>query len=155
MAEPDGRQHRRHPHNNHAGEIRQDSNPASTTKSIAGTFVLGHVRLPGNSQDPQTGIQRSTPAKTAEAGLPAGKHDGRPNNDVEPEGGTVYVIIENIKKNTMAWKKNGTGSYIAESSQVGTKYGEGYVDIFMPNHIHKQLTTYRHNTLKLPQHCPY
>ena len=34
-------------------------------------------------------------------------------------------------------------------------YGEGYVDISMPSYVHKQLTKYRHNILKRPQHYPH
>ena len=34
-------------------------------------------------------------------------------------------------------------------------YEKRYVDIVMPNYVHKQLTKYMHNKPKRPQHCPY
>ena len=34
-------------------------------------------------------------------------------------------------------------------------YAEGYVDISMPNYVHKQLVCYRRSTSNKPQYCPY
>ena len=34
-------------------------------------------------------------------------------------------------------------------------YAEGYVDISMPNYVHKQLTKYDHSPLKKRHNCPY
>jgi hypothetical protein len=34
-------------------------------------------------------------------------------------------------------------------------YGEGWVEISLPNYCHKQLTKYRHKAPKRPQYCPY
>ena len=34
-------------------------------------------------------------------------------------------------------------------------YAEGYVDIYMPNYVHKQLTKYNHSPPKKRQNCPY
>ena len=32
---------------------------------------------------------------------------------------------------------------------------KGYVDVSMPNYVHKKLTEYGHTTPKRAQHCPY
>ena len=32
---------------------------------------------------------------------------------------------------------------------------KGYVDISMPNYVHKKLVEYNHKTPKRAQHCPY
>ena len=34
-------------------------------------------------------------------------------------------------------------------------YEKGYVDISMPNYVHKNLVKYGHEKLRKPQHCPY
>ena len=34
-------------------------------------------------------------------------------------------------------------------------YEKGYVDISMPNYVHKNLVKYKHEAPRKPQHCPY
>ena len=75
------------------------------------------------------------------------------SGDLVRSGGFPLYDLSILKKHYNV-EKNWTGSLNCAIS-LDWHYGEGYLDISIPNYVAEQLARYKQPPPRLPQHCPY